>query len=180
MTLPSVPPVGWLLVGTSEEVLARLVDGDPLGLRARLAAELEREALLVDVERALLRLQSLVALRARDGRADGELEAFLATCLREAVRELGQEEEAGTFGESLEFCCKPLGLDARALGEACRGFNRLPAEVRQAFVAAVLEHEAPERSARARRLTLGEFARRARQAHELFRAHAARGRERAP
>jgi DNA-directed RNA polymerase specialized sigma24 family protein len=154
-------------------VLARLVDGDPLGLRTRLAAELAREALLVDVERALLRLQSLVALRARDWIGSGGQEPFLAACVSETLRELAQEEEAGTFGEPLEFCCRPLGLDARAFAEACRGFNRLPSDVRQAFVAAVLEGEAPERAARARRLSLGEFARRARTGLELFRAHAA-------
>jgi len=175
--LPSAPEAGLLLVGTAEEVLARLVAGDPLGLRARLALELARAALLVDVERALLRLQSLVALRASDWRGVGALEAFLADCLGEALQELVLEEEAGTFGEPLEFCCRPLGLDARALGEACRRFNRLPPEVREAFVAAVLEGAAPERAARARRLSLSEFARRARLGLELFRPPAAPERE---
>ncbi|MEQ1892386.1 MAG: hypothetical protein ABL998_07600 [Planctomycetota bacterium] len=178
-TRPSAAPASWLFVGSSEEILARLVDGDPLGLRACVVAELAREALLVDVERALLRLQSLVALRARDWPGHGTPEPFLAACVGEAVRELAQEDEPGSFGEPLEFCCRPLGLDARALGEACRGFNRLPSEVRQAFVAAVLEGDAPERSARARKLSLGEFARRARTGLELFRVHAPATPERA-
>lgn len=157
-----------LLFGTSEEVLARLLAGDPLGLRARLAAALAREAYLLDVERALLRLQSRVALAAREWRG-GELAPFLDACVRETVRELVLEEESECFGEPLEFCCRPLGLDARALGEACRGFNGLSTEVREAFVAAVLAGEAPERSARVRRLSLGEFARRARAGLEPFR-----------
>jgi hypothetical protein len=158
-----------LAFGTSEEVLARLVDGDPLGLRGRLAAALAREALLLDVERGFLRLLSVVALRARDWRGAEDLDVFLERCVDEAVRGLVHEEETGPFGEPLEFCARPLGLDARVLGEACRGFNGLGPEVREAFMAAVLAGEAPERSARLRRLSLSEFARRARAGLEPFR-----------
>jgi hypothetical protein len=167
----AAPPAVLPLAPPPEELLAWLVHGDPLALRARLVRLALREAWLVDVERALLRTQSLVALHACEWRPE-ELEARLEDCARAALRELACEEDSAGVGEALDFCCRPLGLDARALGEACRGFNRLPGEVREAFVAAVLVGESPERSARARRLSLVEFARRARLGLELFRAHA--------
>lgn len=170
---PSSAPSPLPLVQPPEELLAWLVCGDPLGLRARLARQAARAAFLVDVERALLRAQTLVALHAHEWRP-AELELRLEECAGQALRELALEEEPGGGGEPLDFCCRPLGLDARAVGEACRGFNRLPGEVREAFVAAVLAGEPPERSARARHLSLVEFARRARLGLELFRSHARR------
>jgi len=171
--VPAPAPSAFPLAPSPEELLAWLVCGDPLGLRARLVQRVAREAWLVDIERVLLRTQSLVALHAREWRP-GELDARLEACVGEALRELACEEDAAGPGEALDFCCRPLGLDARALGEACRGFNRLPSEVREAFVVTVLAGEPPERSARARRLSLVEFARRARLGLELFRAHARR------
>jgi len=159
--LPLAPP--------PEELLAWLVCGDPLALRARVAQRVTQEAWLVDVERALLRAQTLVALHAREWPA-GALEARLEACIEQALRQLALEDDACGAEEPLEPFCRPLGLDAGAVGEACRRFNSLPGEVREAFVAAVLLGEAPERSARMRRLSLVEFARRARLGLELFRA----------
>jgi len=163
----SAAPASLPLAPPPEALLAWLVEGDPLGLRVRVARRAAREAWLVDVERALLRAQSLVALQAQ-GWSAAELEARLEACVERALRELALGDDSGVE-EPLEFCCRPLGLDPAAVGEACRGFNRLPSEVREAFVAAVLTGEPPERSARARQLTLVEFARRARRGLELFR-----------
>ena len=170
--VPSTAPALLCPAPPPEELLAWLVQGDPLGLRARLARRAAREAWLVDVERTLLRAQTLVALHAREW-PPGDLEARLEAAVGEALRQLALEEDAGGAPEALEFCCRPLGLDARVVGEACRGFNRLPVEVREAFFAVVLAGESPERSARARRLSLVEFARRARLGLELFRGRRA-------
>lgn len=156
-----------LLSGTSEEVLARLLVDDPLALRARLAAQLERGALLVDAEHAFLRCATLVALRAPESRGTAR-EEFLARCLADGLRAVLEEEEDATEAP-LEPFARPLGLDARRLAEACRRFNRQPPEVREAFIAAVLRDEPFERAARARRLSLPEFAQRARTGLELFR-----------
>lgn len=155
-----------LLCGAPEAVLARLLPGDPLGLRARVAALVEERALLLDLERATLAVQASVALASAGACAASSLQAWLDARVEEALEELLRD---GTAGAGLARLGEALGLDGAGLAAACARFDRLPEELRRAFVALVLEGERPDAQARAQGVSLGEFARRARAALEPFR-----------
>jgi DNA-directed RNA polymerase specialized sigma24 family protein len=136
--------VAWraVLSGASpREVLARLMAGDPLGLRARVARALERQALLLDPDRVLLRATARIARFAPRYRGQPELEPWLEGMIDDALADMleadeeGEGEPAGAWGEF----ARPLGLAVDQLARACQAFNRLPLEERRAFRALVLE-----------------------------------------
>jgi len=161
--------LGGLLCGPPEVVLARLRGEDPLRLRARVARRLAERALLLDLERALLRVQAAVALAGAAACGVEEPEAWLEARVDEALGQLLAEERAGPASPALVRLCAPLGLDGERLASACARFNHLPAEVRRAFFALVLEGASPDALARAQALPLGELGRRARAGLEPFR-----------
>lgn len=172
-----------LLTGSAPEVLARIVPGDPLGLRARIGARLLERALLLDTESVLVSAQALCALHAPtwrgqpdlcawlEGRIEEALAECLAECVAESLTEVSAEPAPGRAraARALEPFARPLALDPNALAAACAHFNLLSLERREAFVTLVLEARPPERLARARKLSLSELGRRARAGLELFR-----------
>lgn len=163
-----------LLVGGSSEVLARIVEEDPLALRARVAEHVRSRALLCDVERVLLTAQVLCALDAPAWRDEQTLSTWLDSRVEEALAFLLAEEDAEeTTSDLLQSLATPLALDTRALVSACRQFNRLPHEQREAFCALVLDARAADGLARERGLSLSELARRARAGLSLLRPVAA-------
>lgn len=169
--VPSSAEAAWLLHGSPRAVLGRIVPEDPLGLRARVAARIAGQALLFDLDRALLRVQASVALRAGAWRGEPELGVWLEERIDEALTHLLDEGQArADTGAGLARLCDPLGLDGTRLEAACRRFNRLPLDSRRAFFALVLEGAHPDGLARANGLVLGELARRARAALGPFRA----------
>jgi hypothetical protein len=155
-----------LASGTAREVLARIVPGDPLALRGRIAARLAREALLCDAEHALLSAQALCAWHAAGGLAAPSVTAWLDERVEAALAGVLAEPEPGA---SLATFALPLGLDPGPLAGALARFARLPPGERHAFVALVLDGGDADRVARARGLSLTELARRARAALEVFR-----------
>lgn len=151
--------------GCPPEVLARIVPGDPLGLSALIGARLRERALLCDPERVLLIAQVQCALQASNWRGQAELSSWLLERIEEA---LGITLAEDPVSAELQLFAAPLALDPRTLAAACRSFNCLPFEQREAFFALVLDSTGPDRAARARGLSLSELARRARAALRLF------------
>lgn len=165
-----------LLAGSPEEVLARLLDGDPLELGARVAARLRERALLCDAERVLVRSLALVAGEASAWSGAPGLDAWLRERIDDAIEQT-IDEDLGPWNDSLParsspwiVFASPLGLDALALREACARFNRLAAEQREAFFLVVVDARPGDELCRARGISLSELGRRARQAFDALRA----------
>lgn len=83
----------WLAGGTPREVLARIVQGDPLELRKRVARKLRSEALLYDADRVQLRVLARCARGAPAYRGRPDLETWLERQVDDALRDLLREDD---------------------------------------------------------------------------------------
>jgi hypothetical protein len=134
-----------LLAGaTPREVLARLIAGDPLELRARVASGLASEALFLDPDRAFLRTAAHVARFAPRYRGQPELDAWLDARVQAALRELAEEErEQSAHGRAaptaLAELAGKLKFEPAALARACVALNGCERLERRAFRALVIE-----------------------------------------
>jgi hypothetical protein len=169
----------WLSGASPREVLARIVPGDPLGLRARVARALEERALLVDADRARLAALARVARAAPRYRGHPELDAWLAEHVGRALDVLacGDESALGPDGEArvadaFDELAPRLGLDPTDLRRAAAAFHRLPGEDRRAFFDLVLERRTLDELARGRAESASALARRARRALLVVLEHA--------
>ncbi len=158
-----------LTTGTPREVLARIVPGDPLDLRRRVALRLRSQALLLDCEQVLLGAFARTAYRSGTWRGRPELEPWLAGIVDETIEDALTELEAEPGpGDLFAIFATPLGLEPRELREGCARFNRLPTEDREAFLHLVLEDGPQESFCRERGLRVAELVRRARRALEVL------------
>jgi DNA-directed RNA polymerase specialized sigma24 family protein len=163
---------GWqeLLAGAGpREVLARLVDGDPLGLWAVVRERLRARAYLLDADRVFLRSLARVARYAPRYRGEPELEVWLAGIVDEALLDLLEEEREGGAGPTLgpdavRELARPLGLDPAAMRAACRRFHELPEGERRTFQALLVEGRELDELARSTGESATAVARRARHA----------------
>lgn len=130
---------GALLRGDTREVLARLADGDPLGLRPRVARALLRRRLLLDASRAWLRAAALVARRGARRRPRGPLEGWIDLQVERALDGLVAEAAPGPPTERELELALSLGLAPERLPAALARFHALPHEVRDAYFRLVLE-----------------------------------------
>jgi len=152
------------LVGSPREVLARIVPGDPLGVRDAVALALRAECVFLDADRVHLRALALVARGAARYRGRPELATWLAAESARAVaavlREDGEarREADGAFAQ----LARPLGLDPDALRRGCTAFNRLPAADRVAFFALAIWNRRLDDLVRESGESATEIARRAR------------------
>lgn len=164
-----------LLRGTPRQVLARLVPGDPLDLRALAAAGLRRRALLLDTDALLARLQARVARAARQWEGRPGLSAWLLERVDESLDDLLDESLGSRIpqtpapGSALALLAAPLGLSARGMAAGCSRFNALDDATRQAFFTLVLEREGLESGSARLGVAPVELARRARRGLEAFR-----------
>lgn len=162
-----------LLGGTPREVLARLVQDDPLGIRATVAARLQADALLLDADRVHLRVLGRISRFASRYRGRPSLVDWIESIVADSVQELLREEHeavrsrypgkldaAGAFAS----LAPPLGLDPRAMRAACAAFNLLTFDERSAFADLVLRGRSLDEVARAVGESATEVARRARRA----------------
>lgn len=179
-----------LLTGTPREILARIVPGDPLGLRDRTAERVRERSLLIDVDRAVLRAFALCASAAVAWRGRPPLERWLEERVDEAIDEVLEEEDgrlsdqdpatpdpaAGALPcDPFTLLAAPLGLDPAAMRSACARFNRLADADREVFFALVVEGASLDSVCGERRACAPELARLARHALDVL-----RGASRAP
>ena len=142
-----------LLCGSPREVLARIVPGDPLGVRDAVAEVLRAECVFLDADRVHLRALARIAraaLRhaaARDERANW-LRSEVVAAVHEVLREEAEAPRADAGATFAQFA-RPLGLDPEAVRRGCAAFNRLPRADRAAFFALVVRNVGLEALARA-------------------------------
>jgi DNA-directed RNA polymerase specialized sigma24 family protein len=163
--------------GTPREILCRIVQGDPLGIRDRVARRLRASAYLVDADRVQLRALARCARFAQRYAGRPELATWLDEIVDAAVEDLVRED-TGTDGgaEVAEVAsdtafialARPLGLEPAAMRRACAAFNRLPAIDRASFFDLVIDGGSLDELARRSGESASEIARRARRALDVL------------
>lgn len=142
----------WLSGSSPRDVLAKLVEGDPLRLHERCEERLRAQALLIDEHRLRTRVAAYVARHANSYAGAPSLDVWIASHVRQAVRDLTQEMTELTGAglplpvlrsEMLLTLASSLGIDPEQIGTAFTRFNRERYEVRAAFVGLVLCGEDP-------------------------------------
>ncbi|MCY2960432.1 MAG: hypothetical protein NTY35_09740 [Planctomycetota bacterium] len=157
--------VACLLAGSPREVLARIVPGDPLGVRDAVVAALHEACVFLDADRVHLRGLARIARGAARSVTRADLAAWVREEVAAAVAELLREEiEAPRAdpGTAQAQFARPLGLDPEAVQRGCAAFNRLPRTDRAAFFALVLRDVGLDALARATGEAPSELGRRAR------------------
>jgi hypothetical protein len=133
--------------GSPREVLARLIDGDPLDLVERCQQRLERQALLLELKRLHLRSAARVARRAAEYNGTPELDVWLGEVIRRSLKELIAEDVAAlasnaltgpTSDERILAIAQFLGIEPALALRGCTTFNQAPYETRCAFHAIVM------------------------------------------
>ena len=166
-----------LFAGTPREVLARLVQGDPLGVRDVVAKRLRASSLLLDADRVQLRAiaqlaRSAARYRGRPAIAewvDGHVLRILAEVVREDHESAGSASRTEPQGaDAFSALAGPLGLDPRSMRRACAAFNVLPLADRGAFLDLVLANRSLDDLAREQGESATTIARRARRALDLI------------
>ncbi len=162
--------------GSPREILCRIVQGDPLGMRDRVARRLHAEAYLLDADRVQLRALARCARFAGRYQGRPELAAWLDEIVDQAIEDLlredvevdvGRDSSAATPGAAFTALAAPLGLEPEAMQRACAAFNRLPAADRAAFFELVIHRRSLDDLARRSGESASEIARRARRALEV-------------
>lgn len=165
----------WLAGGSARDVLARIVQEDPLELHRRVASRLRAHAYLLDGDRVLLRCFALVARHASRYRGapafDTWLDAMVAAAVESVLREDLEPErhpDVSACSPAFMSLARPLGLEPDALVRACVRFNHLPTADRLAFCALVLRSRTLEDVVRETGENATEVARRARRGLETL------------
>lgn len=138
-----------MLSGNSpREILARVLDGDPLRLRSRCEERVRAQAILLDVHRLHLRTAAHVARSALSYRGTPPIDVWIAEKVRRSVSELLEEAaERAHAGDVVAGATDPvqarladlLGIEPLVLQRGLVAFNRAPYGVRSAFQALVVE-----------------------------------------
>lgn len=163
--------------GPPRKLLARLVQGDPLGVRRLVGRELRASAVLLDADRVYLRALARCARHAARYQGRPAIEAWLKGQVSRAVREILREEDRalretphGSHDQDAHTdLARPLGLDPRETRAACDAFNRRPVLERQAFFRLLIERASLEDVARETGSSIHSVARRARRALDAAR-----------
>jgi hypothetical protein len=142
-------PGGDLLKGGSpKEILARLLAGDPLEIRARCREQLHVRALLLSLDRLQLRTLARIAHAAPRWRGEPPLQAWVEERIDHSMRELMEEDDEavrsgiphpGPGDGHFAFLSSLLGIEPHLGPRACVAFNAQPESVRRAFFAVVVE-----------------------------------------
>ncbi len=142
-------PGGDLLKGGSpKEILARLLDGDPLEIRARCREQLHVRALLLSLDRLQLRTLARIAHSAPRWRGEPPLGAWVEERIDHSMRELMEEDaeavrsgipHPGPGDGHFVFLSSLLGIEPHLGPRACVAFNAQPESVRRTFFAVVVE-----------------------------------------
>jgi hypothetical protein len=158
-----------LTTGGPTEVLARLCDGDPLGLATRLVRRAAARALLVSPERLFERGAAHCARRAGEYRGRPRPELWLERRAEEVVRAFEREGDRvpRTAVEGPGTGAAAGGAAARrasALERAAARFNACPRADRDALWRLAFAGQSLDQQAHDAKQSLSEMARRARRA----------------
>ena len=175
-----------VLSGASpREVLARLMNGDPLGIRRVVAERLRLRAYLLDADQVQLRAVARCARFAARYRGQPPLECWLAEWVDEALLERVAEEleradapgGGGLAGGGAVFrhLSVPLGLDPACMRRACARFNALPESERRSFFDLVIDSRSLDAVAGENGASASAVARSARRALDVLLGESARG-----
>jgi hypothetical protein len=132
----------------SREVLARLMDGDPLEIDARCRERILSRALMLALRRVYLRAVARIAHQGPRYRGVPELDVWLAARIDEALDDLlaedREEELSGVpptspWDPRFAFISETLGIEPALARRACLSFNVLPDEVRHAYFSIAVE-----------------------------------------
>jgi len=126
------------------EILAALVDGDPLEIAPRVRQQIEDSALLVDPRRLLLRSLARIAHAAPRYSGTPPLTAWIEQRIVQSIDELLAEDRElvrdgtpvpSTSDTRYAYVSEILGLEPDQALRPCVAFNALPREVRSAWFA---------------------------------------------
>jgi hypothetical protein len=140
----SYPGAELLCNGSPQEILARILIGDPLGLSSRARVWLDQNGYLVDSNRLALRTLAHVAHSARRYRGKPDLHSWIELLLERSVRDLiNEDREAERQGRAVEvdeiapfaFVSDALGIDPKLARRACVIFNGMVEYDRKVFYA---------------------------------------------
>ena len=168
-SVPQGASIGDLFMGSTREVLARLVDGDPLGLRLRVVTAIRERALLVDVEQVLLQAQAACARQASEWRGHPSIDLWLAERVDEVLDRMLTDGDPSGPDDTFGILAASLQLNPESLGRATDRFHRLSVTDRQAFCALVLDGRSLESVRVGHRMSPSELAHRARRALHTLR-----------
>jgi hypothetical protein len=135
-------------VGSPAEVMTRILQGDPLEIRARCRERLEEEALLLSLHRLHLRALARAAHGAPRYRGSPPLAVWLRTCIDRSIDDLLDEDRDeersfsltdGELEHPYAFIADLLQCEPELARSACVAFNALPREDRRTFFAIVIE-----------------------------------------
>lgn len=132
---------------SAKEVLARLIDGDPLEIEARCMARIEHQARFVDVRRLHLRAVARIAHAAPRYRGEPPLDRWIEeridASMDDLVTEDSEEERSGLppsqpWDPRYAFLAEALGIEPTLARRACIAFNDQSTEVRRTYFAVVV------------------------------------------
>ncbi len=135
---------------SSSQILARLVDGDPLAIEQRCRARIEHLALLVDLERVVQCTTANAAYFARRYRGAPPFELWMRQRVEAGIERVLEDE--AELDRTMHAFDPPtamhvslgakLGMNPRLVRPALVIFNALPLRVRRVFRAVVVEERA--------------------------------------
>ena len=176
---PWRPVPAWrrYLIGVEpRRILAQLIPGDPLRIRALAGERVVALARMVDVDAVVLMALARIAQGAAlEGAptARGWLVEQVDRAIEDAVGE-GAGSSSGPPG-MLEALAPGVGVTPGAFRRSCEAFNRRSLAERMAFWSLVLAAEPPEVAARREGAAPDELARRSRRVLEAMVRAAAKG-----
>lgn len=134
-------------VGSPREVLAKLIESDPLHLGRRCQERTTSQALLLDARRLYLRASAHVARHGSKYAGTPSLDVWLAEHVRRALKELVAEDAEALrtrdLGETptdpwVLGIARLLGVEPALASRGCAAFNQSSYDVRSAFFGIVI------------------------------------------
>ncbi len=139
---------------SSREVLARLLDGDPLEIDARCRERIVARALMLALRRVYLRAVARIAHQGPRYLGVPGLDVWLTQRIDESLDDLiaedREEELSGVpptspWDPRFAFVSETLGIEPALARRACLCFNMLPDEVRRTYFAIAVERKSLHR-----------------------------------
>ncbi|MCA9000283.1 MAG: hypothetical protein KDB61_00070 [Planctomycetes bacterium] len=142
------------------DLLRRSVAGDPFQVRAQVTRRLRERCFLLDPQAVAAQVLAILVVEHPEWTQDGDLQPdtpavrrAVHACVDRVIDEFVSLEGAPVLvglsrGGVLSQLAQGLKVGCAELKGACDGFNRLPAEVRRAFHALILQRRSLESACR--------------------------------